>query len=296
MADKNEPQQEPQPGPRQPINLATAASLLVGASAIVGALAILAGWEYTRAYYRQFGIDPNALDFSPYEYALRSKLALTHVLAMLFGLAVGVGTSVTRDRVPESHWLQRFFGPLPESRARTVLRGFFFTYLAASLALAVIDFMFLKRGIYLFMFPFLAAMWTYIVVGFFLDRRAEYFIVGAVSLLVAFAALVLLIPAGQGEYNGKCDRKKNLNRFPEVSIISQQELGLEHEHDKSGLLLYGPYRLILSNAGMYYLVSEDDPNQTIAVPETFVVHLELRRPGYKTPAPTPTPTASRPPP
>lgn len=252
----------------------TMVSLLLAAGALLVAIAVLVGWLYTRAYYREFGIEPSVLSFSPYDYALRAKLGLREILMAGVSGLLGFSLAFAARLVPESHPLRRYLGPSVSDAERTTQTVMQLVFLAWVVGFGLADWFIIKSGAYLWMLALLMTIWTMQVTIWFLARRREYFFLGAASLVVVVALLVLWVPEEQGEADGRRDHN-HLDRFPAVSLVVAEELGLPQHEVTEPFHRYGPYRLVLYNNGMYYLVSEDEPDETLVVPEGPITHLQI---------------------
>jgi len=249
--------------------LTTVLSVVVAASAVVFGMAVLAGWLYTREYYRQFGIEPSALSFSAYDYALRAKFALSLVLSGLVGTLLGLSAS-------ESAWLRRVLPSDLSKKELTVAKTFGWAFLAIIVGSGLTDWFTVRSGVYLIDLICGLSIWIALVTTWFSQRRTDLYLFGAASIVAVFAVLLFYVPGAQGESDGRKDHE-HVSRFPAVSVMAVQELGLPRHESIEAFHKYGPYRLVLRNGGMYYLVAEDQPNETLAVREELVTYLELHR-------------------
>ncbi len=249
---------------------------IVASTAILVGMAVLAGWLYTREYYRQFGIEPSALNFSPYEYALRARQALALVVAAFVGALLGSSAAVTAHRLPESHPLPRLLGTQAKQTPteRAAWNALMLTTVGVTAVAGIVDWFTVKRGFYLLAILAGLAIWSSYLTHWLLERRRELFFFGAASLVFILWILLFMVPAAQGEVEGR-RHHDDLQRFPAVSLVAAEELGLPQQQPADLLHKYGPYRLVLRNGGMYYLVAEDEPGETLAVPEDSITYLEI---------------------
>ena len=268
MTTEGESPKEPE---RLPL-LAAAVPLGVVVAALVGGLVVFAGWRYTTEYYKQFGIEPSGLDFSPYDYALRSWPIVVQMVGLMIAIPLLAATIHLYVRLI----LLRMPRPWQINEAAKNLVGWLLLAATISGVVCIVLGLFDRNpvlesiGFALMAFggSLLMALWG----------TGKLHLVGMIYLgLLLFLFAVVTVGADNlGGVDAERDRE-NLNRFPRISIVTESELGLEHQDEVAGLPVYGSYRLILHNGGMYYLVSEDAPDETIAVPEDAVVHLKLQK-------------------
>ena len=263
-----------QAGPARWFPPATVASAVVAATAIFAGIAVLIGWLYTRAYYREFGIEPSALSFSLYEYALRAKLALT--ITLLVFVSMFVGLSAPRvDSLPESHWLRRFLPLAPTSSQEAIaLWAMLLVGVGGLCVIGLVDWFTMKSGLYLVPLILGLGLWSALVASWFTRGKRELLAFGLASLIVVVAVLLLYVPGAQGQAEGRKDHD-HLDSFPSVSLVAAQELGIPHQESDGAFHKYGPYRLVLRNGGMYYLVAEEEPDDTLAVSEDPITYLQI---------------------
>ena len=250
-------------------------SALVATSAIGAGMTVLAGWQYVRGYYREFGIEPSALSFSPYEYALHARFALALVILGFVSLWLGASLATWTRTLPESHWLIKV---APTNLSREDLRpmrvaGWVFLVIFAGLGLA--DWFMGKVGVYLLNLVVGLGLWTTWVATWFLTRQRERLLFGAVSLVAVVALVIFFVPGEQGKNDAR-GQLHHLDRFPAVSIVTTQELGLPEHEVLGSFHKYGPFRLILYNGGKYYVVAEGEPDTTLGIPEASVTYVQYR--------------------
>jgi len=265
MDDSDETEASPQ------ISVPALASIIAASFAAIFALTVLAGWEYTRAYYEQFHIPSSSLHFSPFEYALRSQFVFSSLIVMFTSAAVGFALSVTANRVSPEHWLHRFARPDYEPKELSYLYGTEVLLFAALFVFSVVDWYVLKRGTYLYTFPMAAGIWGIVVIAMLTNRRAEFSFLAYVSLVALVAFLILFMPGATGEMDGRRDRD-HPDKLPVVSVFLRDQSSAVSE-----TLSKGEFRLVLHQSGVYYLLPEDENADLMAVPEDLLAYMTIAR-------------------
>lgn len=242
------------------------ASALVAVGGIFVGVVVLAGWLYTRAYYRQFGIEPSTLSFSPYEYALRTKLAFASSLMVAVSFLLGLSLSWS---LSWKDWIES----IGSRRQRVTTTIVSLLLIACAFGVALIDWFTRRSGLYIWCLVLGLGAWSVLVAEWFMQRE-DLSLFGLVSLIAVVAVLLLYIPGAQGETDGNKDRD-HLDKFPAVSLVAAQALGIPHDEFDGTFHRYGPYRLVLRNNGMYYLVAAQESNETMAVPEGSITYVQI---------------------
>jgi hypothetical protein len=259
-----------------PLSLAAVAPLGVVAAALVTWLIVFAGWRYTTEYCKAFGIEPGALDFSPYDYALRgwrSVAQLIWAVAIpffpLLVLRSAPGVLFGRDRVILSLGIRwaRIIELALFSLTLTGVVTLFWGIASDDITVPSIGFICVLAGAFGLT---LYGAW---------QKRVLITVAGILFGAVSVFAMTTATAANSGNWEAFQDQQ-DVKRLPGISIVARSELGLDHQGEAAGLPVYGPYRLVLHNGGMYYVVAEDNPYETIAVPEDAIVFIKLKHGGY----------------
>jgi hypothetical protein len=260
---------DPPKEPERSSFLAAAIPLGLVIATVAAALDVFAGWRYTTEYYRQFGIEPSALDLSPYDYALRSWPVVVQIIGILISIALlaALYRFIYLPLKLPRHW--------PNETVKNLVRWLLFAATVSGVVFTVLG-IFDDNLALQFVGVMLVVFAGAPLITLDVTAKPQFAAMVALALLLCVFAITTVGSGNRGTRDGQRDHE-NLNRLPTISIVAERELGLEHQGEAAGLPVYGPYRLILRNGGMYYLVSQDAPDETIAVPEDAVAHVKLHK-------------------
>jgi len=196
-------------------------------------------------------------------------------LGSILGAFLTVAAAGELKSIPASHAL-RVLGGHPSGRTGRDITILGVGTLVSTLGLALWVYLIWRTGwLYLWLASFaLGASLAFVAYRLIEGKRGLLF--PGVVLLILLVSVLIYVPQAQAKSDASRDRD-HLDKFPAVTLVAAQELGIPHDESDGAFHKYGPYRLVLRNNGMYYLVAEEEPDDTIAVPEDSITYLQLHK-------------------